>query len=114
MALVDNSDGGNRRAIEQELGIEIRVVSLLHGHICGIQTGTLPPLSLTDFRNTPGDPLTFAHCPESPSQTGPSKHRMPWNVNGPAVNPFPHSSLFPLRENIDFAWAPGNLSLRLP
>ena len=66
MALVDNSDGGNRRAIEQELGIEIRVVSLLHGHICGIQTGALPPLSLTDFRNTPGEPFDIRSLPGEP------------------------------------------------
>ena len=63
MVLVDNSEGGNRRAIEQELGIEIRVVSLVRGHIAQVRTGELPPLSLSDYRGAAGEAPALLSLP---------------------------------------------------
>ncbi len=63
MVLVDNSEGSNRRAIEQELGIEIRVVSLLRGHIAQVRTGELPPLSLSDYRGAAGEAPALLSLP---------------------------------------------------
>lgn len=63
MVLVDNSEGSNRRAIEQELGIEIRVFSLLRGHIAQVRTGELPPLSLSDYRGAAGEAPALLSLP---------------------------------------------------
>lgn len=71
MTLLDNSDVSNRRALEQELGIKIQIVSLLHGHIVGVETGDLPPAGLVDHRGTIGlEPKRIITVAESPMPMG--------------------------------------------
>lgn len=54
LALLDNSGGDARREMEEELGIEIQVVSLLHGQIVKAEAGPPPAPSLTEYTETAG------------------------------------------------------------
>lgn len=54
MSLLDNSAGDNRLALERELNIEIRVVSLIRGRISGVEEGAMPDGCLTDLRGAAG------------------------------------------------------------
>lgn len=53
LSLLDWTDGG-RRALEEELSIRIEQVSLLHGTICGVEAGALPPAALDDWQDRAG------------------------------------------------------------
>lgn len=55
LSLLDNSGGEERRAAEEELGVEIRSVSLLRGRLAGVETGVLPPAALTDLTGMAGE-----------------------------------------------------------
>lgn len=66
MTLLDNSMDAPRKTVEQELGIEIRVVSLLHGRIVQAETGTLPPLSLAEYSGLDGETPELLDLPGLP------------------------------------------------
>lgn len=50
LSLLDWTDGSRRRALEERLSVQIEQVSLLHGTICGVEAGELPPAALDDWR----------------------------------------------------------------
>ena len=67
MVLVDNSEGGNRRAIEQELGIEIRVFSLLtRPHCPGPDRGIASPVPIRLPRCRWGSPCASLAARQRP------------------------------------------------
>lgn len=57
LTLLDWTDGANREELARRLGVEIELVSLLHGRIVGEKRGTLPPFALDDCREWPGTPI---------------------------------------------------------
>lgn len=71
LTLLDNSDGESRRMLEEELGVEIKMVALLQGRICQVESGQLPPSGLEDRRGgTQGTRSIRPMHPTAPGRTG--------------------------------------------
>lgn len=65
LSLLDWSDPAGRRALAGRLGVEIKLVSLLHGSFLEVQSGPRPPMALEDWRNGDAPPCAPKALPGS-------------------------------------------------
>lgn len=59
LALLDNSSDGQRRAVEQRLGVEIEAISLLKSRIVSLENGATPAPALADLTGAAGSAPTL-------------------------------------------------------
>ena len=59
LALLDNSSGEQRRAVEKRLGVEIEMISLLKSRIVSTENGAPPAPALTDLTGATGSAPTL-------------------------------------------------------
>ncbi len=115
MVLVDNSEGSNRRAIEQELGIEIRVFSLLRGHIAQVRTvGIASPVPIRLPRCRWGSPCASLAARQRPFRPDLAKRQRSGAPARPLPVPLPLNWDRPHQRRQLSIWALGNLSTLRP